>query len=231
MTEAGTAQYRGRQAERQQREDQEQARKDAELAKRERAAQIAADRLACRSGLRADAVQLGFAWACFRAEDAPQCASGYDQGEYEAHMRGHGAKALTPAFKRVRLRKRAPVAALPKLEVNVFKWAHWHQKHTEPGVCECGHASGEHHAWHGPGDITWACGECDCRDAAIPPSTTQEADRRGQYLANGPAPHSVWVIPFEAAPWEDGTAAPVLLYAGSAGRYFTDAYSAKYDRK
>lgn len=172
--------------------------------------------------------QLGFAWHCF----AGDCeTSGYDREEYAGHVKGHGKRALVPAFKRIKLRKVPAAAKFPPLEVNPFKWAHWTEQHTTPGTCSCGHSSDDHSAWHGPGDITWACGECDCRDAEIPRGTTQEADRRGQYLANGPGAHSVWVIPFEAAPWENGTAQPVLLYVGKVGRYFTDAYSAKYDRR
>src|SRR5579859_6704725 len=107
MTDAGTAAYRER-----------QAREASERAKRERAAQIAADRLACRAGLRADAVQLGFAWACFKTEDEPECASGYGRAEYEAHVRGHGAKPLHPSVRPVKLRRKPPTVALPKLEVN-----------------------------------------------------------------------------------------------------------------
>ena len=210
----------------------EQAKADAEAARKARAAELHA----C---VRPTGEQLGFAWCCTHTEppasygaEPVMCeASGWDRDEFTAHVKSHGAKPLTPSVKRIKLRRKPPTVALPKLEVNPFKWARWHQEHTEPGICECGHASGGHHAWHGPGDITWACESCDCRDAAIPPATTQEADRRGQYLANGPAPHSVWVIPFEPAPWETGTAAPVLLHVGGPGRYFTDAWRARNDRR
>ena len=84
-----------------------------------------------------------------------------------------------------------------------------------------------------PGEWSRAgCTECACtveRHTVKPIESS--ADRRGQYLGNGPAPHSVWVIPFDPAPWETGTAVPVLLHAGGPGRYFTDAWRARNDRR
>ena len=76
------------------------------------------------------------------------------------------------------------------------------------------------------------CTECECSawPEALPKPVTQEAERRGQFWAVGTHPHSVWVLPFDAAPWEDGRGS-VLVYPGKAGRAFTDAYSAKYDRR
>lgn len=237
MTEAGTASYRESERRRQERADRDaqwkreheerelmaQLEREAAEAKRQRATEQ-------RKVTREMGEQLGFAWHCFAGE----CEhNGTDRAEWVAHQRGHGVKAPAPAFKPVRLRKRAPAATLPKLEVNPFKWARWTQHHTEPGICECGHASTEHATWHGNDGITVKCGECSCVPGpyGMPKPTEYSAERRGQYLANGPAPHSVWVIPFERAPWEDGTAEPVLLYVGKAGRYFADAWRAKSDRR
>jgi hypothetical protein len=58
-----------------------------------------------------------------------------------------------------------------------------------------------------------------------------ECERRGQWWANA-SPQSVWVIPFEPAPWETGRAAPVELYlTGQAGRYTTDWSEARRMRR
>jgi hypothetical protein len=177
--------------------------------------------------------QLGFAWHCFAGEHE---ASGYDRGEYGEHFKSHGKRALKTSYVKVRLRKVPAAAKMPALEVNVFKWARWHQEHTPEATCQgCSHTINQHKAAGSTINGTaYDCRECGCEHVYFGDfrqHETQQADTRGQYLANGPAPHSVWAIPFEAAPWEDGTAAPVLLYAGSPSRYFTDAYSAKYDRK
>jgi hypothetical protein len=61
---------------------------------------------------------------------------------------------------------------------------------------------------------------------------TLAADRRGQFLSEGPHPHSLWVIPFEVAPWESGThAAPVCLFVVEAGRYTLDYSEFKWARR
>jgi hypothetical protein len=228
----------------QRREDERKDRVAARQSEHDAAVARIAARVAKRDEIHASvrpmALQLGFAWCCTHEDDVPSylddvpmCeASGWDRGEYDAHMRGHGAKAPT-GVKLPRLRKRPPAASLPKLACSPFKFITWTETHTEPGICECGHTSPDHASWHGNDGITVKCEHCDCRPGiyGLPPATTQTAERRGQYWANGPDAHSVWVIPFELAPWENGRPAPVLLYAGSAGKFHQHAYSAKYDRR
>jgi hypothetical protein len=229
----------------QEREDQRAAEKAREQAKTDAAAAREARAAEIHSAIGDMGRQLGFAWACTHTEK-PQAygaepvmceASGWDRGEYDAHVRGHGAKAPATGVKPFRLRKRPPAASLPKLEVSPFKFITWTEDHTEPGLCECGHTSSDHHYWHTNSldaqrrGGAWKCGECDCIPAEPVKAVSQTAERRGQYWANGPAAHSVWVVPFELAPWESGQPAPVLLYAGRPGRFHQHAYSAKYDRR
>jgi hypothetical protein len=207
----------------------EQAKIDAAEARKARAAEIHAP-------IGEMGRQLGFAWACTHTEKAEaygaepvMCeASGWDRPECEAHMRGHGAKVPATRVKPVRLRKRPPAASLPKLPCSPFKFITWTERHNEPARCrECGRAQ---HVYH--------TDECASSRSVYGASYTghvdETAERRGQYWANGPAApaaHSVWVIPFDPAPWETGRPAPVLLYAGSPGKFHTDACSAKYGRR
>jgi hypothetical protein len=97
---------------------------------------------------------------------------GTDRDEYVKHMAGHGFKsASTPAP--IRLRRKAPAAKLPKLEVNPFKYVAWH--HTLYGEWEAG----------------------------VGNPVIGEADRKGQFWSDGPDPHSIWVVPLHPAPWEE----------------------------
>jgi len=168
-----------------------------------------------------------FAWSCWRHEDKTE---GTDRDEYAAHMKTHGLKAPA-APKRIKLRKQGPAYRPAPLEVQPFKWARWTETHSLPKWCVCGHASDAHNYWHGNDGGEWKCSACDCNAGSG--NDTRTAERRGQFWCNGSAPHSVWVIPFEPLPWEATTrpGAPVLLYVGKPGRFFTDAYSAKYDRR
>jgi hypothetical protein len=164
----------------------EQAKADAAAARDTRAAEIHAP-------IGDMGRQLGFAWACTHTEPAEaygaepvMCeASGWDKPEYDAHMRGHGAKSIT-GVKLPRLRKRPPAASLPKLEVSPFKFITWAEDHTEPGICECGHTSSDHHYWHTSSldaqrhGGAWKCGECDCIPAGPVKTVSQTAERRGQ---------------------------------------------------
>lgn len=77
-----------------------------------------------------------FGWSCRHIEpgtgEPVVCGElGSDRGEYERHMRSHGATALKPSFAPIRLRKTAPAAKLPKLDVNPLKWLHWTENDTE----------------------------------------------------------------------------------------------------
>lgn len=247
MSAERLAQLRERQradAERQRIRDDEQRRKDEAAAAAE---QRLADRRELLASVRADGIQLGFAWACAReipaqayGEQPAVCgASGYERDEYTAHMRGHGRKSPT-GTKLIRLRKGAPAARLPKLDFSPFKRATWTQTHTEPAVCSCGHLEADHRAWHGTAadrsaTITYGCSECDCRSEAgrhgFQPGESIECERRGQFWALGPDAHSAWFLPIEPAPWETGRAAPVLLYQGKPGSWHTAAYSARFDRR
>ena len=60
-----------------------------------------------------------------------------------------------------------------------------------------------------------------------------EATRRGQFWSEGPYPHSVWVLPFEPAPWESTSrpAVPVTLFIIEPGHYTTDWSEAKRGRR
>ena len=235
---------RRQQADRKRREDERQREDDRRKAEARAAEDARKLRTILLGEVHATALELGFAWACTKQGPAPaygeaavSCmAQGWDRSEYTAHLKSHGARALSPSVKRIKLRKCAPAASHPKLEVDPFTLAQWHQEHTPEATCRgCQHTINQHKAAGSTINGTaYDCRECDCAHVYFGDFTrheTQEADRRGQYLANGPAPHSVWVIPCEPAPWEDGKAEPVLLYVGKSGRYFTEAYSAKYDRR
>jgi hypothetical protein len=84
-----------------------------------------------------------FGWRCDHVEPslaglAPVIcrASGTDHGEYEAHMKDHGARPVTGTA-RIKLGKRPPAASLPKLEVNPFRFATWTERiyaDWRPGV-------------------------------------------------------------------------------------------------
>jgi hypothetical protein len=147
-----------------------------------------------------------FAWQCRHVEpagDMPVVCDelGTDRAAFERHMRAHGATQLA-AYRPIRLRKTAPAAQLPKLEVNPFKWLHWYEERR-----------GE-----------WQVG--------LGNPLLGEADRKGQFWSPGPDPHSVWVVPLQPAPWEpkDRPAKPVCLYSHGDGRWSTDWSTAKRDR-
>jgi hypothetical protein len=97
----------------------------------------------------------------------------------------------------------APRRKLGKPEVPVFKWLGWTERKY--------------------GD--WQPG--------IGNPLIGEAERRGQFLSEGPYPHTVWVIPFTHAPWESTARppAPVVLYIIEPGRYTTDWSEAKRERR
>jgi hypothetical protein len=150
-----------------------------------------------------------FAWRCDRIEPdtgaiAPGvCAeTGTNRAEYAAHMAGHGKRPL-PGTARIRLRKRAPAAKLPALEVPPFKFLRWTER--------------KYGEWQ----------------AGVGNPLIGEAERRGQLWSSGPDPHSVWVVPFERAPWESTAQppAPVVLYIIEPGRYTTDWSEAKRERR
>jgi hypothetical protein len=168
------------------------------------------------------ALQLGFAWHCTKSGTEGECdEAGNDRAEYAAHMKGHGRRSPRPV-KMIRLKPTAPAARLPKLEVSPFKWLHWEQMHTEPGICSCGHTSGDHITWHGTepdGGLltTFRCSECNCapEPGDLPPATHTTARRRGQFWSVGSSANHYWVLPFEPAPWEEGRAQPVELHVSS----------------
>lgn len=160
--------------------------------------------------------QLSFSWECHKTrgdgKTAVACiAKGADPDEYARHMRGeHGLKSIT-APKPIRLRKTAPAATLRKVEIPLLKWIYWTEEHVQPGECRfCHHSSVDHR----DGGMTKpGCNECDCQltQWAIPPVRTT-AERRGQFWSEGPHPHTFWVLPFEAAPWEHGRAKAVSVH-------------------
>ena len=114
-----------------------------------------------------------FAWRCDRVElgdvTGTVCAeSGTDRAEYVAHMADHG-KRLPSGAAKIRLRKSAPGASLPKLEVSPFKWLRW----TERVYAE------------------WQAG--------IGNELLSERERRGQFWAEADGPHCYWYLPFDAS--------------------------------
>ena len=58
-------------------------------------------------------------------------------------------------------------------------------------------------------------------------------ERRGQFWSLAEAPHSLWVVPLEAAPWETPgrPARPVELHSHGDGSWSMDWSRAKYDRR
>jgi hypothetical protein len=163
------------------------------------------------------ALQLGFAWHCVKGDSEGQCdEAGNDRAEYASHMKGHGLRAPKSA-KPIRLRKSAPAATMRKLEVSPFKWLRWTEEHREPGTCTCGHLDEVHRStWQlDDGSMTKpdpGCNDCGCTVSRwdIEPVITTAA-RRGQFWSAGSKPHTFWVLPFEAAPWEPGRPVPVML--------------------
>ena len=149
-----------------------------------------------------------FAWSCRKVEPAADIPSvcdetGTDRAAYEAHMRAHGLKAPAADYRPIRLRKGAPAAKLAKPSVSVFKFVHWHE--TKYGEWQAG----------------------------VGNPVIGEADRRGQYWAEGSDPHSIWVVPLARAPWEpkDRAAKPVCLYSHGNGTWSADWSAAKSDRR
>lgn len=169
-----------------------------------------ADTAERESAIRAKAQANGFAWSCRQLElgqwdAAPEIcgAAGTDRASYEQHMKAHGKHAVSAAPK-IRLRKNAPAAKLPALEVPPFKFLTWTERHYTTRYAGDGSYAGQ--------DVT-------------------EAERRGQLWSPGPYPHSVWVLPFEPAPWEVGRPAPVALHIIEPGRYSADWSEAKRERR
>jgi hypothetical protein len=149
-----------------------------------------------------------FAWRCDHIEPGgalgPRiCAeTGTDREQYAAHMKAHGrAPVRGETYQRVRPQRKQRPATFAPAEVPVFKFLRW----TERKYGE------------------WQAG------AGNP--LIGEAERHGQFLSEGPHPHSVWVIPAEPAPWEDGRAAAVTLWVIAPGRYTADWSEFKRGRR
>lgn len=149
-----------------------------------------------------------FAWSCQKVEPAADIPAvcdetGTDRTAYVAHMAAHGLKAPGTDYRPIRLRKGVPAAKLPKASVNVFKFITWHEV-----------TLGE-----------WQAG--------VGNPVLGEADRRGQYWAEGNDPHSIWVVPLAPAPWEpkDRPAKAVCLYSHGNGEWSADWSAAKSDRR
>jgi hypothetical protein len=181
--------------------------------------------------------QLGFTWECRKSSEKVTCAAkGTDPREYAAHMRGHGTCTVSPSVAPIRLRSKAARVrpSFAPVEVPVFKFLSWTQHHSEQVECsECKHPERSHHCWHGPHGEMYACERCTCRaDAgAFPAPVHHQVGRRGQFLSEGPSPHSVWVIPLEPAPWETGHPATVTLFVIEPGRYTTDYQEFRSQRR
>jgi Protein of unknown function (DUF3631) len=162
--------------------------------------------------------QLGFTWSCGHREyasgytgpgaavSATCIARGTDPAEYVKHLRGHGARSLHPSVPKIRLRPKPPAATLRKLPVDPMAEIAWTHERHEPGVCGCGHGAPAHRS---PYDSDCkpqeeGCDDCGCTVGRWDiDDIVTSAERRGQFWADGPRPGSVWVMPFEAAPWED----------------------------
>ncbi len=149
-----------------------------------------------------------FAWSCRKVEPATETPvvcdeTGTDRAAYAAHMAAHGLKAPGTDYRPIRLRKGAPAAKLPRPSVPVFKYVSWHEV-----------IRGE-----------WVAG--------VGNPILGEADRRGQYWSESDAPHSIWVVPLEPAPWEpkDGPAKAVCLYSHGDGTWSMDWSAAKWARR
>ena len=109
-------------------------------------------------------------------------------------------KRALVAPKMARLRKTALKPAFPAVDVPIFKYLRWTERRFGEWV-------------QGVGNPLIA-----------------ETERRGQFWSEGPDPHSVWVIPFDAAPWET-TPKAVILYVIGDGRVTTDWQEAKRERR
>ena len=191
MTEQATARIREDQRRREEREAQHKRWQD-EREREEAARKAAAEALEAKrkrgieqaAAGRLSAVQLGFAWSCVKDECE---VSGNDRAEFTEHAKSHGLKAPRPV-KPIRLRKTAPAASLPKLEVSAFKWLRWTETHTTPGTCTCGHGTSLHQARHGNDGDVHALHRMRAAarwPGALPKPVTQEAERRGQFWAVG----------------------------------------------
>jgi hypothetical protein len=231
--------YRKREADRKRYEDEQAREAQREQDKRDAQAAQAARAAKLHANVGPVALQLGFAWCCTKTTpaesygaDPVMCEeSGTDRGEYEAHMRGHGARAYH-GTKRIRLRRKPPAATMRKLDVPVTKWLRWDEDHREPGTCTCGHLQTVHRSSYSATgeDVKPGCDDCTCTTerCSIQPDVTT-ATRRGQFWSEGSRPHSFWVLPFEPAPWEDGQAAPVMLSRHWTGHGWTVASTGSAD--
>ena len=189
--------------------------------------------------------QTAFAWSCRHAEPASYgqagvtcAASGTDPAGYAAHMKQHGKTQLHPSSKPIRLGKRAPAATLPKTRAPATGDLSWTEEHRVPVACGCGHGPEAHGpAWvadphpvrHYGGrghtrlaghwtDAGCTAEQCECsRERTGIAPRVETAQRCGQFWSDGPSPRSVWAMPYEAAPWEDGPAKPVLLWLDDHG--------------
>lgn len=151
----------------------------------------------------------GFAWSCRQLElgtlggEPEICDAGGSDPAEYAAHMKAHGKRGPKAPEMIRLRKRTPPAKFPAAEVPVLKWLRW----TEVKYGE------------------WQAG--------IGNPVIGTADRRGQFWSEGPYPHSVWVIPFEPAPWEPTSRPPkpVTLFVVEPGRYTADWSEAKRERR
>jgi hypothetical protein len=150
-----------------------------------------------------------FGWRCDHIEaDAGSIAPAIcaETGTDRAQYEAHmrtHGKRAAASVTMPRLRKRPPAAKLPALEIAPFKFLTWTERRY-----------GE-----------WQAG--------VGNPLEHEVSRRGQFWAEGPYPHSVWVIPFAPAPWESTGRAPkpVVLHIVEPGRYTPDWSEAKQARR
>jgi hypothetical protein len=148
-----------------------------------------------------------FAWQCRHVEPAADMpavcnATGTDRAECEAHMRNHGATALTE-YRPIRLRKSAPAARLAKPAVNPFKWLTWHE--TLYGQWEAGVGNP-------------VIGEADRKGQYW----SDGPDPHSVWVV------PLQPAPWEP---KDQPAKPVLLHSHGDGTWSTDWSRAKYDRR
>lgn len=148
----------------------------------------------------------GFAWSCRSVQlgmfggEPEICDAG---GSDRSEYQAHmqaHGKRALVAPKMARLRKTALKPAFPAVDVPIFKYLRWTERRFGEWV-------------QGVGNPLIA-----------------ETERRGQFWSEGPDPHSVWVIPFDAAPWET-TPKAVILYVIGDGRVTTDWQEAKRERR
>jgi hypothetical protein len=199
---AGIREDQRRRQEREDADAREEARKQARLDREQARKERAAE---LHGSVRMFGEQLGFAWCCTHTE--PATSYGADPVMCEA---SGWDKAEYDAHMRGHGKKAPAGTKLIKLR-------------RKPPAASLPKLPCDVLA-----DVTWTehhtTGE-------YPNLTTAHAERRGQFWALGDGAYSLWVLPYEPAPWETGSAAPVLVYAGSPGKFFTEAYSAKYDRR